>query len=169
MVAVFSGVEKMEELKLLRNAHSVGESNYHLQFTPKYRKKIFANPVIKAECERVLLGIAKQMKIIVAGIGFGPDHVHMFVSNCKNYSVVKLVNQLKGVSSRVLRANLWRELTEYYWGDSLWSDGDFHRSVGAVTYTTMQYYVQHSQDKHWVKQSYEEYALEKQRTLTEFA
>jgi len=159
----------MKELKLLRNAHSVGESNYHLQFTPKYRKKVFANPVIKAECERVLLGIAKQMRIIVAGIGFGPDHVHMFVSNCKNYSVVKLVNQLKGVSSRVLRANLWRELAVYYWGDSFWSDGDFHRSVGAVTYDVMKFYVEKSQDKHWKKQSYEEYALEKQRTLTEFA
>lgn len=56
----------MDEMKLLKHAHSVGESNYHLQFTPKYRKKIFMNPVIKAECERVLLGIAKQMRIIVA-------------------------------------------------------------------------------------------------------
>ena len=157
------------ELKLLKSSHCVGESNFHLQFTPKYRKEVFANSAIKAECEKQLLGIAEQLGIIVAGIGFGPDHAHMFVSNCKNYSAAKLAMRLKGASSRFLRMKLWRELAPYYWGKSFWSDGYFYRSVGAVNYQTMKYYVEKSQDKHWQKQSYEQYAHEKQKTLAEFA
>ena len=152
----------------MRDAHYVDESNYHLQFTPKYRLHVFADAVIRGECERLLLVEAERMHIIVAGIGFGSDHVHLFVSNCKNYSVAELVKRLKGVTSRVIRANLWRELRPYYWGDSFWSDGYFYRSVGAVTYDVMKFYVEKSQDKHWRKQSYEEYRLEKQRTLAEF-
>ena len=157
------------ELKLLKSSHTVGEANYHLQFTPKYRKEVFASPVIKAKCERLLLGVARQMGIIVAGIGFGPDHVHLFVSGCKNYGAAQLADRLKGASSRFIRANLWRELGPYYWGDSFWTDGYFHRTVGAVTYDVMKYYVEKSQDKHWKKESYEEYALARQRTLSEFA
>jgi len=129
---------------------------------------VFASAVIRGECERLLLAEAERLGILVAGIGFGSDHVHLFVSNCKNYSVAELVKRLKGVTSRVIRANLWRELRAYYWGDSFWSDGYFYRSVGAVTYDVMKFYVEKSQDKHWRKQSYEEYRLEKQRTLAEF-
>ena len=156
------------KLKLLKSSHSVGESNFHLQFTPKYRRKVFANTVIQEECQRLLLGVAEQMGLIVAGIGFGPDHCHMFVSKCKNYSAAELTRRLKGATSRFLRANCWRELQTYYWGDSFWSDGYFYRSVGAVTYDVMKFYVEKSQDKHWEKQSYEEYSIEKQKTLKEF-
>lgn len=156
------------KLKLLRNSHSVGESNFHLQFTPKYRKGVFYNETIKAECERLFLAIAERMGIIVAGIGFGPDHCHLFVSGCKNYAAAELARRLKGATSRFIRANCWKELKPYYWGDSFWSDGYFYRSVGAVTFETMKFYVEKSQDKHWQKQSYEEYYLEKQKTLAEF-
>lgn len=157
------------ELKLLRSSHCVGESNFHLQFTPKYRKGVFSNPVIKGECERLLLCIAKKMGVMVAGIGFGPDHAHLFVSACKNYSAARLAMRLKGASSRFMRANLYQELKQYYWGNSFWSDGYFYRSVGAVNYDTMKDYVERSQDKHWIKQRPSEYRREKQATLSQWA
>ena len=37
---------------------------------------------------------------------FGPDHVHVFVSRCKNYSVPEIVRRLKGASSRRIRLEL---------------------------------------------------------------
>ena len=156
------------KLKLLRSSHSVGESNYHLQFTPKYRKKVFANHIVRIECERILTGIANQLGIILSGIGFGQDHVHLFVSNCKNFSPVELARRLKGASSRMLRANLCKELRPFYWGDSFWSDGFFYRSVGAVTAEVMQNYVSVSQQKHWQTQDLEDYKKDQQKTLLDF-
>jgi putative transposase len=139
----------MDKVELTKYSHSVGEANYHLQFTPKYRHKIFANPMILNETRRVLLALCEQLEIGCAGIGFGPDHVHLFVNKCKNYSEAELSRRLKGASSRVLRANLWRELRPYYWSDSFWTDGHFGRTVGAVTNEAMRKYINESQHKHW--------------------
>ena len=75
-----------EKLKLLRSSHCVSEINYHLQFMPKYRKKVFANPIVCIECEWILTGIVNQLGIILSGICFGQDNVHLFVSNSKNFS-----------------------------------------------------------------------------------
>ena len=37
----------MEKIELTKCNHYVGEANYHIQFTPKYRKPIFENAKIK--------------------------------------------------------------------------------------------------------------------------
>ncbi len=34
-----------------RSSHSLGESNYHFQFTPKYRRDVFRDVIIKKACE----------------------------------------------------------------------------------------------------------------------
>ena len=33
------------ETDLIASAHAVGESNYHIQLTPAYRRKIFEDPL----------------------------------------------------------------------------------------------------------------------------
>jgi REP element-mobilizing transposase RayT len=69
---------------------------------------------------------------------FGPDHVHLFVSRCKNYSVPYLVQRFKGASSRRIRQELWERVRGKLWGDSFWSDGYFYRSVGSTTAEAVQ-------------------------------
>jgi len=86
---------------------------------------------------------------------FGPDHVHLFVSRCKNYSVPQMAHRLKGASAHRVRHELWDRVKEKLWGDSFWSDGYFYRSVGSTTAEAVQYYVQNSQKKHWMKNDYE--------------
>ncbi|MBS3782188.1 MAG: transposase [Candidatus Thermoplasmatota archaeon] len=34
---------------------------------------------------------------------YGPDHVRLFLSDCKNYSVAKIAQELKGHSSYIYR------------------------------------------------------------------
>jgi len=148
----------MDKVELLKSSHSVGEASYHLQFTPKYRKPIFEDAVLKTACEQLFYGIAQELKIQIAGIGFGPDHVHMFVTGCKNYSASQLAHKFKGVSSKKIRDNYHdRLVNKELYGDHLWSAGYFHRTVGAVTNEAMQKYVNESQHKHWI--------AEKQKTI----
>jgi len=134
---------------LLKNSHCVGEANVHLQFTPKYRKPVFEDNVVRFACLQVFKGIASRLGIGLAGVGFGPDHVHLFVTGCKNYSAKQLAKRFKGASSRVLRKNYQDRLNKWLWGDSLWTSGYFYRYVGAVTNEAMQKYVTESQSKHW--------------------
>ncbi len=138
------------KVKLTRYNHCVGESNLHLQFTPKYRKRIFEDKDVRKECEKQFQEIALRLNVQLAGIGFGPDHAHAFVTDWKNYSIAKLVQRFKGASSRVIRQKLLvRLVVKGLYGDSMWSDGYFHRTVGAVTTETMKKYVNESQKKHW--------------------
>src|SRR3990172_2338404 len=98
---------------------------------------------------------------------------HLFVSRCKNYSVPYMVQRFKGASSHRIRHELWERVEGKLWGDSFWSDGYFYRSVGSTTAEAVQFYVQHSQRRHWVTQDYEEAKVEQERgrqaSLTEFA
>lgn len=58
------------------------------------------------------------------------NHVHLLVNFPPKVAVSKLVNSLKGVSSRRLRHE-FPELAQYYWrGKRLWSGSYFAGSVG---------------------------------------
>ncbi|MDG6994911.1 MAG: transposase [Nitrososphaerota archaeon] len=65
----------------------LGESNYHLQFTPKYRRDVFRDEAVKDLCRRSFEEVCTKMRIGMVACEFGPDHAHVFVANCKNYSV----------------------------------------------------------------------------------
>ena len=143
----------MKEIWLVHSNSSVGEANLHLQFTPKYRRKVFSDEVIRFACEEVLKGVARKLKVGLNGIGFGPDHVHLFVSGWKNYSVAELARRFKGTVSRIIRKNCFERIKKFLWGKAFWSGGYFYRTVGAVNRETMLRYVRESQSHHWKEQS----------------
>jgi len=55
-------------------------------------------------------------------------------------SVAKVVNLLKGGSSRVIRTE-YPEIEEFLWGDSFWGDGYFVESIGNKNETVMRQYI----------------------------
>lgn len=113
-------------LKLLSDCHSVGEANLHLQFTPKYRRPIFVDEVVRSACELAFRGVAKRLNVGLAGLGFGADHCHLFVTKWKNYSIAELARRFKGAVSRALRNAYALRLNNWLWGDALWTGGYFY-------------------------------------------
>jgi len=79
---------------LRSSAHTVGESNLHLQFTPAYRRDIFANDLVRELTIAYLLERSKQLKVFVSAIDCGQDHIHLFVEHWKNWSIADLVREL---------------------------------------------------------------------------
>ena len=138
----------------MKYKHAVVGSNFHLQFTPKYRRDVFRDEVIIAECKRVFYEIAGRWGVTVEAVAFGPDHAHLFVSGCKNYSAAKLAQYFKGASSRFLRKNYWNRIKGKLYGDSFWSDGYFAESIGRVTSDSIAYYIKRQQGKHWEHEDY---------------
>lgn len=158
------------ETELVVSAHAVGESNFHLQFTPAYRRGIFADPMVRELTLGYIAEKCQQHKVIIAGYGFGPDHFHIFVSNVRHVGEIELVRQMKGYSSYMMRKGHSYMFDDQLWGDKFWSGGHFYRSVGKVTKDSMQWYVTEGQKKHWLKYTYEEYCvIRNQKRLTEFA
>ncbi|MFQ6106665.1 MAG: IS200/IS605 family transposase [Thermoplasmata archaeon] len=135
---------------IARARHCVGGSNYHLQFPPKYRRRIFLDPVLKEACSMEFQRIAEELNIKIEALEFGPDHLHIFLSGCKNYSACELARRFKGASSRALRKLHGGRLKRFRMGSSLWSDGYFYESVGRVTSSTVKFYIERQQGKHWM-------------------
>lgn len=130
-------------------SHAVGEFNYRVQLTPAYRREIFFDEKTKNLTKAYLFAKANELKVEIFSIEFGPDHVHIFVVNCKNYAPCKLIQFLKGFSSRMMRKNHWALFRNNLWGKKFWSEGYFCRTVGSVTTETVKHYIEESQSKHW--------------------
>lgn len=135
---------------IARARHCVGGSNYHPQFTPKYRRRIFSDTVLKQACRMEFESIANELNVKIEALEFGPDHLHIFLSGCKNYSACELARRFKGASSRRMRDAHADRLKYFRMGSSLWSDGYFYESVGRVTSSTVKFYVDRQQGKHWM-------------------
>src|SRR3990172_8155874 len=89
--------------ELRSSGHTVGETNLHLQFTPAYRRDIFSDGLVRELTVGYLLQRAQEMQVEIAAIECGPDHIHLFVKNWKNWSISVLAGQLKTYSSRMMR------------------------------------------------------------------
>lgn len=136
------------------SAHAFGESNLHLQFTPKKRRRIFEVMQIREECRNCFAEKAEQLGIAIFALEFGPDHVHIFLGGCKNYAVPFLAQHFKGYSARQLRQAFCSELERYHQGSSLWSDGYFYETVGRITSETVKFYIERHKKKHWAHEEY---------------
>ena len=69
------------------------------------------------------------------------DHVHMLIHYPPKISLAKLVNSLKGVSSRRLRQN-WPELEKRYYKGVLWSPSYFAGSCGGAPIEIVRKYIE---------------------------
>ena len=156
------------ETELIASAHAVGESNYHIQLTPAYRRKIFEDPLVRELTIVYIYEKLKQHKVILSGYGFGKDHLHLFVSNVRFVGEIQMVKEIKGYSSYMMRKNFWPLFKEDLWGHKFWSEGHFYRSVGEVTKESMKWYVEEGQKKHWQKYTYEQYREIGQTSIIEF-
>jgi hypothetical protein len=60
------------------------------------------------------------------------DHVHLLIEYPPTVQLSKLVNSLKGVSSRMLRAQRLPAVTKKLWGSHLWSSSYFAPHAAAL-------------------------------------
>jgi putative transposase len=91
-----------------------------LVFVPKYRKKVITAKAFEV-LERAWQGVCADFGCELREVNYEPDHAHLMVSYPPKVSVSALVNSLKGVSARLLRAAKLPEVQKKLWGDHFWS------------------------------------------------
>jgi len=69
------------------------------------------------------------------------DHIHMFVSYRPQLAISKLVQYLKGGSSRILLQE-YSSLKKQFWGRHLWARGYMAISSGNITDELIQKYIE---------------------------
>ena len=126
-----------------KNAGAIFSLKVHLVWCPKYRRKVLVNGVDE-RLKTLLLEKSKERGFVIHAMEVMPDHVHLFLEHDPTYGVAEIVNRLKGYTSRILRS-------EFPWLRSriptLWSRSYFAGSVGSVTATAIQKYIEDQKGK----------------------
>jgi putative transposase len=114
-----------------KTSHATYSLKIHIVWITKYRKVVLTSKV--AERVRELIrGVCKNNEVEILAGHVSKDHVHLLVSIPPHLSVSKLVQYLKGYSSRKLLME-YKELNKQFWGKHLWARGYFAASSGNVT------------------------------------
>lgn len=119
---------------------SVFDIHIHLVFVTKYRKKVFTKTIL-IELEKIFSNVCQKFEAELVELNGEYDHVHLLVNYPPKMSVSKLVNSLKGVSSRMLRKKKFPSIKESLWGNALWSPSYFAASCGGAPLEIIQRYI----------------------------
>ena len=120
-------------------AHTKTDLKAHVIWIPKYRKKVLTGPVA-IRARDILRQIAMEHEIDIITGKVTRDHIHMFISYRPTQNISKIMQWLKGISSRVLLSE-FPHLRKQFWGRHLWARGYLAVSSGNITDEMIQQYI----------------------------
>ena len=124
-------------------AHTKWMCKYHIEFTPKYRRKIIYNQIRK-DIGEIMQELCKYKGVEIIEGHMMPDHVHMLLSIPPKYSVSSVMGYLKGKSALMIferHANL-----KYKYGNRhFWCEGYYVSTVGLNEETIKKYIAEQEQ------------------------
>jgi putative transposase len=121
-----------------KNAGAAFSLKYHIVWCPKYRRKVLV-AAVETRLKEIMTEIAADYGMIIHALEVMPDHVHLFVEADPTLSVAEIVNRFKGKSSRLLRDEFPSLRSRL---PTLWSRSYYVGSVGHVSSTTVQKYIE---------------------------
>jgi len=116
----------------------------HLVFVTKYRKKVFTKKILK-DLEEIFASVCRDFNAELTEFDGEFDHVHLLVNYPPTVSISKLVNSLKGVSSRMIRKKGYPPVERALWGKSFWSPSYFAGSCGGAPISIIRQYIENQQ------------------------
>jgi putative transposase len=132
----------METKNYRRGKHSITLLYAHLVFVTKSRREILS-PTARQRCLEVFGEVGEKMGFRVLEVNGEQDHLHLLIEYPPKYSISKLVNHLKGVSSRYLRKEF--DLTPHQ--EHLWSPSYFAVSCGGAPIEKIKDYIENQRSK----------------------
>jgi len=112
---------------ILRTAHNVYDTHYHLVFPVKYRKALLTNDIPLA-IYAIAQEISERYDITFEKVGTDGDHIHLLCSFPPKYSGSAVVGIFKSITARELFKQ-FPALKKELWGGELWSDGFYLATV----------------------------------------
>ena len=113
----------------------------HLVFVTKYRRPVFTKAIL-TELKKVFLSVCSDFEANLVEFEGENDHVHLLVEYPPKVTVSKLVNSLKGVSSRHLRKKSYPSIQKALWGNHFWSPSYFAGACGGAPLSAIREYIE---------------------------
>ncbi len=124
------------------NNNVVYSSKYHVAWCPKYRRKVLVDKIAK-RLEEVIRKTASRYRAEVIALEIMPDHVHLLVEVDPQFGIHRLVKNIKGVSSHVLRKEFDTLRSRL---PSLWTNSYFVSTVGGAPLEVIKQYVENQKN-----------------------
>ena len=113
-------------------------SKYHVVWCCKYRRKVLY-PEVQARLKGIVKDVCRERRATLMSMEVVSDHVHLLVEVDPQYGIHRLIKQVKGRSSRLLRQE-FKHLTTRL--PSLWTNSYFVSTVGGAPLSVIKKYVE---------------------------
>ena len=117
-------------MRLIRSAHAVYKTQYHIVWVTRYRRKILNKGVVEYLKTKLQEARKYYPDWEYIAIGMEEDHLHLHMVIPPKYAVSTVIGALKRNTSREL-SKKFRFLKDFYWdNEGIWSTGFFVSTVG---------------------------------------
>lgn len=125
------------------NSHSRGITDLkaHLVLVTKSRKKVIDAEIMR-RLEGIVVSTCSKWGVQVVEFNGEADHIHLLFSYYPQLQLSKFINNLKTVTSRLIRKDFAEKLSLVYFKPVFWTKSYFLASCGGVTVETLKKYVQ---------------------------
>ena len=124
--------------------HCVYKLTYHLVLVTKYRKKCLSNEMLN-RLEEIIKKNCADWEIDLLEFNGEADHIHLLLEMHPNIMPSKFINNLKTVSSRLIRKEFEEELKPYYWKPVLWTRAYCLLTTGRATIDVIREYIKNQE------------------------
>lgn len=115
----------------------------HLIFVTKYRKPILTGG-FRDDIKQYIFGTCVRHHWYIRKMETDQDHIHILLQYNPTDSVTEIASILKQHSTYLAWKNHSSILRHHYWKErTLWSDGYFAASIGQVSQSTIEHYIEH--------------------------
>ena len=120
------------------NNNIVYSCKYHIVWCPKYRRKILVGNV-ETRLKELILESCANMYVDIIEMEIMPDHVHILIEVDPQFGVHKVVKNIKGKTSRILRDEFPELKTKL---PTLWTNSYFISTIGGAPLEVVKQYIE---------------------------
>lgn len=120
------------------NRNVVYSCKYHVVWCPKYRREVLVEGVA-IRLEEVIQNVCAESDAEILEMEVMPDHVHLLVEVDPQYGIHRLIKQIKGRSSRLLRQEFPFLRSRL---PTLWTNSYFVSTVGGAPLEVIKQYIE---------------------------
>lgn len=124
--------------KYIFDKNLVHSCQYHVIFTPKYRRKVLTDE-ISERLKELIIEKQGEYKYQIIEMEIMSDHVHLLIQCSPRIGIYTLVNHIKGYTSNVLRKEFPKLKSRI---PTLWTRSKFISSVGTVSLEVVKKYIE---------------------------
>jgi putative transposase len=120
------------------NNNVVYSCKYHVVWCPKYRRPVLIDG-IDARLKAIIRDVCTELSADLLSLEVLPDHVHLLVEVDPQHGIHRLVRQIKGRSSRLLRQEFPQLRSRL---PTLWTNSYCVSTVGGAPLEVIKQYIE---------------------------